>query len=221
MTTDKLPKKRRRSIIFDDDIALQHAMYAFWQFGYEGTSMSTLVSVMKMNKASIYAVYGSKESLFKKTVECYVNGPASFLKASLHQPTALAVVQAMLSQAAFMLADRSHPAGCLLTQCDTLCGAGDSEIKLLLKGYRETFEQKIAERFVRAIKEKDLLPTAEPTVLAKLVMTTHQGMVIQALSGATQTQLFNVAVMATQLIAQAYSVKSGFCDDNAEMRKTV
>ncbi|HWU66941.1 MAG TPA: hypothetical protein VNZ84_08020 [Methylophilus sp.] len=74
---------------------------------------------------------------------------------------------------------------------------------------------------MRAIKEKDLLPAAEPTVLAKLVMTTHQGMVIQALSGATQTQLFNVAVMATQMIAQAYTVKPGFCDDNAEMKATV
>lgn len=95
--------------------------------------MRTLMSVMKMNKASIYAAYGSKESLFKKTVECYVNGSASFLMASLHQPTALAVVQTMLSQAAFMLADRSHPAGCLLIQGDSLCEAGHSEIKLLLK----------------------------------------------------------------------------------------
>lgn len=206
MTTIEMsPKKRGRPVAFDYDTALQQAMYAFWQYGYEGTSMSTLMAAMQMNKASIYAAYGSKESLFKKAVEKYVQGPASFLAESLAQPTALAVVQAMLSQAAYSLADQSHPAGCLVTQGALSCSAEAAEMNLLLKGYRQKLEQQLVQRFIRAVDEKDLLAMADPGMLAKFVMTVHQGMVVQAISGATQAELFNVAAMALQMIAQSYT----------------
>jgi AcrR family transcriptional regulator len=205
MTVETLAKKRGRPVAFDYEMALQNAMHAFWQHGYEGTSMSTLMAVMGMNKASIYAAYGSKEALFKKALERYVQGPASFLVASLAQPTALAVVQLMLSQAAQMLADQSHPVGCLVTQGALACSAESAEIKTLLGGYRQTLELQLAQRFTRAVSEQDLLPTTDPVILAKLVMTVHQGMVVQAVGGATQAELFNVAAMATQLIAQGYT----------------
>ncbi|WP_029148559.1 TetR/AcrR family transcriptional regulator [Methylophilus sp. 5] len=208
MTLALPPKKRGRPVAFDYDTALQSAMHAFWQHGYEGTSMSSLMDAMQMNKASIYAAYGSKEALFQKAVLRYVQGPASFLTAALAQPTALAVIQLMLSQAAQMLTEQSHPAGCLVTQGALACSAESAEIKTLLRGYRQTLEQQLAQRFVRAIDEKDLLGSADPAVLAKWVMTVHQGMTVQATSGATQAELFNVATMATQLIAQAYSVKA-------------
>lgn len=205
MTADTLAKKRGRPVAFDYETALQNAMHAFWQHGYEGTSMSTLMAAMDMNKASIYAAYGSKEALFKKALERYVQGPASFLAASLAQPTAVAVVQLMLSQAAQMLTDQSHPVGCLVTQGALACSDESADIKTLLGGYRQTLEQQLAQRFTRAVSEQDLLATTDPVVLAKLVMTVHQGMVVQAVGGATQAELFNVAAMTTQLIARVYT----------------
>lgn len=205
MTVDTLAKKRGRPVAFDYETALQNAMHAFWQHGYEGTSMSTLMAAMDMNKASIYAAYGSKEALFKKALERYVQGPASFLAASLAQPTAVAVVQLMLSQAAQMLTDQSHPVGCLVTQGALACSDESADIKTLLGGYRQMLEQQLAQRFRRAVSEQDLLATTDPVVLAKLVMTVHQGMVVQAVGGATQAELFNVAAMTTQLIARVYT----------------
>ncbi|MBF4990483.1 TetR/AcrR family transcriptional regulator [Methylophilus sp. QUAN] len=205
MTADTLAKKRGRPVAFDYETALQNAMHAFWQHGYEGTSMSTLMAAMDMNKASIYAAYGSKEALFKKALERYVQGPASFLAASLAQPTAVAVVQLMLSQAAQMLTDQSHPAGCLVTQGALACSEESADIKTLLGGYRQALELQLAQRFTRAVSEQDLLATTGPVVLAKLVMTVHQGMVVQAVGGATQAELFNVAAMTTQLIARVYT----------------
>lgn len=208
MSTGNIPGKRGRPAAFDHDTALQRAMFAFWQHGYEGTSMSALMAAMQMNKASIYAAYGSKQALFQKCVACYAQGPASFLAASFAQLTALAVIQLLFTQAAHMLTEKSHPAGCLITQGALACSAESAEIKTLLRGYRQTFEQQLAQRFARAMTEKDLLPTVDPAVLAKLVMTVHQGMTVQAVSGATQAELFNVATMATQLIALAYTVSA-------------
>jgi hypothetical protein len=88
------------------------------------------------------------------------------------------------------------------------CSAESAEIKTLLGGYRQTLERQLAQRFERAVSEQDLVATADPVILAKLVMTVHQGMAVQAASGATQAELFNVATMATQCIAQVYTLKA-------------
>lgn len=205
MTVDKPLKKRGRPAAFNEEIALEQAMNAFWEYGYEGTSMSMLMAAMQMNKASIYAAYGSKESLFRKAIEKYLQGPASFLADALKQPTALTVIQAMLNQSAYMLVHPSHPLGCLVTQGALSVSPASGEMMLLLKEHRQQLERQLVQRFVRAIDEKDLLPTADPAVLAKLVMTVNQGMVVQAVSGATQAELFNVAAMASQVIAQRYT----------------
>lgn len=196
-----MTKKRGRPAAFDYDIALEQAMLAFWQHGYEGTSMSTLMTVMQMNKASIYAAYGSKEALFQKAVQRYVQGPAAFLAQALAQPSAVAVIQQLLSQAAQMLTDDRHPLGCLVTQGALACSAESHAVKAMLGGYRQSLELQLTQRFERAIAEQDLLPDTVPDLLAKYVMTVHQGMAVQATTGATQAELFNVAALVTQMVA--------------------
>ena len=56
---------------FDRDLALQQAMLAFWQHGYEGTSMADLVAATGLASARLYAAFGSKEGLFREAVERY------------------------------------------------------------------------------------------------------------------------------------------------------
>ena len=41
---------------FDRDTALQQAMLAFWQHGYEGTSMADLVAATGLASARLYAL---------------------------------------------------------------------------------------------------------------------------------------------------------------------
>jgi AcrR family transcriptional regulator len=50
---------------FDRDKALERAMLAFWQRGYEGTSMADLVQALGIASARIYAAFGSKQDLFR------------------------------------------------------------------------------------------------------------------------------------------------------------
>lgn len=198
-------KKRGRPVSFDYDTALDQAMYAFWQYGYEGTSMHTLVDVMQMNKASIYAAFGSKEVLFKKVMTRYMNGPASFIDESLKQPTAYAVVKTLLTNAAKVLTEQHHPAGCLVTQGALACSAEAKHMRELLSGYRAAVEAELMARFERAQREGDLSTDADAAILAKLMMTIHQGMSVQASSGASYQALLNVAAMAAQLVNQQSS----------------
>jgi AcrR family transcriptional regulator len=162
------------------------------------------MEVMQMNKSSIYAAYGSKEALFQKAVERYVQGPAAFLAAALSQPTARQVIERILTQAATMLAETHHPAGCLVTQGALACGTEAQAIKTLLNGYRMTMEQKLGERFAIAVQAGEIAASVEVGLLAKLVMTVHQGMTIQAVHGASQEALASIASTMSRLLTQDF-----------------
>src|SRR3954465_7832302 len=101
---------------FDERKALDAALKVFWRQGYEGTSLPDLTKAMGINRPSLYAAFGNKESLFRKVVQRYVNGPASYVAVALQEPTARAVAQKLLKGAAENLTDPSHPRGCLAVQ---------------------------------------------------------------------------------------------------------
>jgi AcrR family transcriptional regulator len=62
---------RGRPRAFDPDEALRKALAVFWERGYEGTSMNDLVEAMGIASASIYAAFGSKAELFRRTMGLY------------------------------------------------------------------------------------------------------------------------------------------------------
>lgn len=92
-----------------------------------------------------------------------------------------------------MLAETHHPAGCLVTQGVLACGTEAQAIKTLLNGYRMTMEQKLGERFAIAVQAGEIAASVEAGLLAKLVMTVHQGMTVQAVHGASQEALASIA----------------------------
>ena len=59
---------------FDEDAALEAAMRVFWQKSYEGTSIADLTEAMGINRSSLYAAFGDKESIFRRAMERYREG---------------------------------------------------------------------------------------------------------------------------------------------------
>ncbi len=58
---------------FDIDIALDRAMEAFWEKGYEATSLDDLCEVTGLSRSSLYATFGSKRKLLLRSVDRYVD----------------------------------------------------------------------------------------------------------------------------------------------------
>lgn len=59
---------------FDEDQVLDLAIDAFWQRGFEGTSVADLVAATGLQKGSLYNAFGDKESLFLAALERYQHG---------------------------------------------------------------------------------------------------------------------------------------------------
>src|SRR6202140_2776527 len=114
---------------FDWDKALDAAVEGFWRNGYEGASLSALTQAMGINRPSLYAAFGDKETLFRKALDPYAEGPAAYVRDALKQPKARAVTQQLLRGAADLLTDPHHPLGCLMVQGALVCGDADDCIR--------------------------------------------------------------------------------------------
>lgn len=193
---EKVKKLRGRPRVFDMDEALDKALEIFWKRGYEGTSIGELSERLNINKPSLYAAFGNKEELFKKALSKYTAGPVSFIREVINEPTALKVAEAFLYKSAEFLTDPQHPKGCMIVQAALSSTENSDLVKDLLIGYRAEYERFLAERFEKAKKEGDLSNEIDPEYLAKYLATLHQGMSVQATSGASKKELLEISKLA-------------------------
>lgn len=198
------PRGRGRPRGFKEDEALDRAIRVFWEHGYEGTPVSELATAMGINKPSLYAVFGSKEELFRRAVARYRDTYVAYAATALEQPTAYAVIESYLRAAVDALSGGGHSPGCLSIQGGLSCSAANSGISEFLAEYRAVFEGTLAERMAQAGKEGDLAPGTDTAALARFVVTLGQGMAVHAAAGAGHEDLDAAVDIALQAVA-AYS----------------
>ena len=104
-------------------------MRLFWLKGYLGTSISDLTKALGINRASLYAAFGSKENLFRKVLDRYGQGPSAFAGGAVDEPTAYRVVEAILRGVVEMTTGSGNPRGCLWVRGLLSSGAGDHAMR--------------------------------------------------------------------------------------------
>src|ERR1700692_1140561 len=154
--TSAKPAGRPRS--FDTGKALDRALDVFWRKGYEGASLSDLTKAMGINRPSLYAAFGDKEKLFRKVLDRYAEGPASFSYAALQEPTSRAFIERLLYGTADLLTSQQNPHGCLWVQGALACGNAADSVRRELISRRLGGEAALRQRLKRAITEGDLPP---------------------------------------------------------------
>jgi AcrR family transcriptional regulator len=181
---------------FDADDALDKAMGVFWRHGYDGATLEELTTAMGINRPSLYAAFGSKEELFRKAVERYINGPAAYIAEALKLPTARAAVEAIFAGALRMNCDKKNPGGCMVVQAALSCGEGSEVIRQELAAMREAGVNRIRERLEQAQAAGELPKAVNCGDLARYIGTVLHGLGVQAAGGATRQQLERVVEIA-------------------------
>jgi AcrR family transcriptional regulator len=181
---------------FDIDRALDRAMLVFWTKGYDGASLSELTTAMGIHRPSLYAAFGSKEELFVRVLERYLEGPGSYMNEALAKPTAREVAEHLLRGAANLHTAAGTPGGCLGVH-GALVGADASQpIREKLTAARQVGEVQIRGRLERAVAEGDLPCDADPAGLAAYLRAVTYGMAVQATSGNELGELESVIDVA-------------------------
>jgi AcrR family transcriptional regulator len=167
-------------------------MRVFWGQGYEGASLTDLTHAMGITRTSMYAAIGNKEDLFRKALERYTEGPASYGARALEEPTARQVAAAFLNGS---VRATTRP-GCLGVQGALAAGDPGSDARDALIAWRNEHTSLLRDRFRQAVDEGDLPPDADPELLARYLMTVANGIAVQAAGGTAHDDLQQVADMA-------------------------
>ncbi|GAA1351794.1 TetR/AcrR family transcriptional regulator [Streptomyces beijiangensis] len=188
-------KQRGRPRSFDREAALGQATMAFWEHGYEATSIADLTRAMGIGAPSLYAAFGDKKALFEEVVRGYGATYGAFTGAALEEePTARAAFTRVLREAAAVFTDPAHPPGCMVISAATNCTT--AEVEEALRAMRNTNIARF-EDLVRAdVHRGELPPDTAPGVLARYIAAVFQGMSQQARDGATREELERVAGLA-------------------------
>ena len=181
---------------FDVEEALDQALRTFWRKGYEGASLPDLTRAMGINRPSLYAAFGNKEALFRKALDRYNDGPGAYVREALEEPTARAVIGALLHGTVDLLSSPRNPPGCLMVQGALSCGRTANSIRRELASRRAAGQAAIRQRFKRAISDGDLPADTNAGDLARYVSTVMHGMAVQAAGGASRKELLGVVKMA-------------------------
>lgn len=126
---------------FDKEEVLDKAVHLFWEKGYNATSMEDLVNTLGINRASMYATFGSKHGLFSQAIQKYKDAHAKkvadFLYYQLNVRQGLYTLFENLVNSA--LSDETRR-GCMIVNTTTELANCDSELCKKLQDNKEAFE---------------------------------------------------------------------------------
>lgn len=196
--------RRGRPRKFDLEQALQAATQVFYAQGYEGASLDDLTQAMGINRPSLYACFGNKESLFLKCLAHYTEQNIAKLRAILEQGPARQAIQAALQFIAgnLMTSPGEDPqtlGGCLVAN-STILACRESRIGEFLQTLHHQHERLLLDCLQRGVDSGEFPPDTEVLPLAQSLNSIMQGMGILARAQQSPEAVHNVARLALRLL---------------------
>ena len=180
---------------FDEDRVLNAAMEAFWEHGYEATSLSQLREATGLSSASLYGAFGSKAALFARAVEHYIEGPGRVTEISADGQLGADALEMMLLDSIRMQSDASHPVGCLVALSAVVGTASEDSdsAREAVKLRRQADRDRITACVRAGIADGSLDRDVEPLSASAAVHTFLLGVSTQLRDGVDAEQLKGAA----------------------------
>jgi AcrR family transcriptional regulator len=189
--------RRGRPREFDEAKALDRALELFWRQGYEGTSIADLRKAIGITAPSLYAAFGSKEGLYRRVLERYLEGLGRCLADALREElTAYVALERFLLESARNFSSIKNPPGCLISCAIPTCAPENRTVADVVAAKRMESLHALRNRFQQAVKKGELPRDTDTEQLARFYGAVIQGMSIQALDGAGTKALRGIAETA-------------------------
>jgi AcrR family transcriptional regulator len=192
--TKKNPRGRPRA--FSEERALDAAMQVFSEKGYEGASLSDLTFAMGINRFSMYATFGNKETLYVKAIERFSRAVARHIEAVLAQGTAREGVERLLLDSVAKFTAAEGAGLCFVTQAPLNEPDVSDSTRQCVARRRGAVEQALRRRLARAVEHGELSSETSVASVARFYAVMIQGIALQAQHGGTREQLLGVVAVA-------------------------
>ncbi len=166
-----------RPIQFERDDVLEKAMQAFWDKGYNVTSMSDLVNVTDLRPGSIYAAFDSKEGLFLATLDHYAERSVTKIERALTETVSpLEGIRNFFRKLGRETAGQHANRSCLLVNTVLEMARQNETVQKRLNRHLGTIEALFLHALESAQTKGELSPNKDPKALAAFLMTSIWGL---------------------------------------------
>jgi AcrR family transcriptional regulator len=156
------------------NLALEQAMQAFWEMGYEGASVQVLVKRTGLHRANLYAAFQSKGALFLEALNCYCEQRMDQVGRSLSREDPIEALRQMATSLVEPPAD-NQPAICLVLRT-TLChGFEVPGVRKRIQEHNQQMLEVLEKAIVRAQARGDL-GQRDPGLMAQLFLLGLKGL---------------------------------------------
>ena len=138
---------------FDHDRVLECALQAFWQKGYEATSLTDLLEATGLARQSLYNTFGDKRGLFLASLRRYADVGVGRLSEALEGGSVRAAIRGVLEEA-LQCAERDR--GCFLVNASTELLPRDPEVGRLVASAMARQERALADALRRGVRKGEL-----------------------------------------------------------------
>ncbi|NUT44101.1 MAG: TetR/AcrR family transcriptional regulator [Thermoactinospora sp.] len=177
---------------FEEDRAVEAAMRAFWDAGYEATSTQDLCAATGLGRSSIYNTFAGKRDLFERALRRYQEERTTALIELMASDLPVREkVRTVLWHA--VDPEAGDPAGCLVVYALVELAPHDAEIAALLRRDGERRVEALRGAIERGRALGELGADKDPLALAHFVVTTVSGLRVAARGGAGRDVLEAVA----------------------------
>jgi TetR/AcrR family transcriptional repressor of nem operon len=165
---------------FDEAAVLNAAMQCFWAQGYELTSVRELAERMGITGASLYNAFGDKRSLYRRSLEYYLEQSVHDRMSRLARLAPLQAIRGFFDEIIDRSVSDEQRRGCLLVNAALEMAPHDPEFREIV--VRETgLIEAFFERCVEAGQADGTIVRSRPAAdLAKLLLSVLLGLRVLA-----------------------------------------
>ncbi|WP_410616858.1 TetR/AcrR family transcriptional regulator [Amycolatopsis sp. lyj-109] len=185
---------------FDESTAVEKAMHAFWERGYEGTSTQDLCEATGLGRSSVYNTFTSKKTLFRRSLEHYTTRELGKRKAILDGPGTAAERLAEVLDTAVEADLEDRRRGCLVVNTLAELGLPDDEVGAALRSDTRQNLAMFAECAREGVLDGSLRDGPSPADVAEFLLSTISGLRVMARRGTGRDAMHTVADLALAAI---------------------
>ena len=185
---------------FEEERAVEAAMRAFWESGYEATSTQELCEATGLGRSSIYNTFSSKHDLFTRALTLYMDARTANAVEVL-EDAARPVRERLRTVLEWSVtAPADDPVGCLVVNTTIELAPRDDDVAALLRKDQERRAAALRAAIEAGQRSGEIDAGKDAGALTHFVVATISGMRVAARGGADERTLRAIADTAMTAI---------------------
>ncbi|MEO1731120.1 MAG: TetR/AcrR family transcriptional regulator [Pseudomonadota bacterium] len=190
-----------RAASFDREETVEKIMNAFWEHGYEATSIQVLEAATGLKRQSLYNAFGNKDAMFELANDRYDMAVSRKLFATLDHADPVIALRDFFAAQLAVLVDADQPAGCFVSGGQQeLANRPEGQLSEQMRVMIEEQHDQLVAAFERWKADGKISEDADSQGLAAFIMSVLRGQAVLGRSSMSHAIVEKSAALAPRLI---------------------